>query len=67
MLEEGARRALTRAGETDEAQSAARASLLATLVLGVNLVSKTTGGDSTEISRLIESMEAQVQGWRAAS
>lgn len=64
MLEEGLRRALTRAGDTDPERRMARAGLLASSVLGVNLVSKTTGGDNAEIERLITAMVAEVERWQ---
>jgi len=64
MLEEGVRRALQRAGDDDADRRAARAGMLSTSVLGVNLVSKTTGGDAAEIERLIVSMEHEVGRWK---
>ena len=66
MLEEGLERALTRAGDADAARRATRAGLLSTSVLGVNLVSKTTGGEVDEIDRLIDSMEGEVRRWQSA-
>ena len=66
MLEEGLERALTRAGDADADRRATRAGLLSTSVLGVNLVSKTTGGEVDEIDRLIDSMEGEVRRWQSA-
>ena len=63
MLEDGILRALTRAGETDELRRAHRAGLLATSVIGVNLVSKTTG-DPEEIGRLVDAMTDLVRSWQ---
>ena len=66
MLEEGLRRALTRAGDDDDERRAHRASTISASVLGVNLVSKMSSGDATEIARLIDGMIDQVQRWQAA-
>ena len=41
--------------------------LLTIAVLGVNLVSKTTAGDATEIGRHIDAMTSTVLEWRAAA
>ena len=65
LLEEGLQRALTRAGDDDAARRNARAGLIASSVLGVNLVSKTTDGDNTEIGRLVDSMVDEVKRWQA--
>lgn len=65
LLDEGLRRALVRTGDTDDQRRAARAGLLSTSVLGVNLVSKMTGGDTEEIDRLIVSMIDEVQRWQS--
>ena len=59
-LEFGLVAALSRADHPD---AEAYAGLLATAVLGVNLVSKTTG-DPVEIERLVEAMIATVDAWR---
>ena len=61
----GLRRALVRTGDTDDQRRAARAGLLSTSVLGVNLVSKMTGGDTEEIDRLVVSMIDEVQRWQS--
>lgn len=65
LLEEGLRRALMRAGDSDPERRAARAGLLSTSVLGVNLVSKITRGDTNEIDRLIVAMIDEVERWQA--
>ena len=64
LLEEGMRRALERAGETDPKRRDERAALLTLGVIGVNLVSKTTAGDLDEIGRHIDAMVATVIEWR---
>ena len=64
LLEEGMRRAIERAGTDDEQQRNDRAALLTLGVLGVNLISKTTGGDEDEIGRHIDAMTATVLDWR---
>ena len=66
MLEEGLERALLRAGDDDAARRSTRAGLLSSSVLGVNLVSKTTGGQVDEINRLVDSMVGEVARWQAA-
>ena len=66
LLETGLQRALTRAGDDDADRRATRAGLLSTSVLGVNLVSKLTAGDTAEIDRLVVSMIEEVERWRAA-
>ncbi len=63
ILEEGLRRALARTGDPDADRRADRAGLLATSVLGLNLVSKATA-DPTEIARLLDAMAAEVDRWR---
>ncbi|MEM7091755.1 MAG: TetR/AcrR family transcriptional regulator [Actinomycetota bacterium] len=67
MLEEGLTAALARAGENDPQRRSDRAGMLATSVLGVNLVSKTTDGDAREIGRLVDAMIDEVGRWRAAA
>ena len=67
MLEVGVQRALTRAGDTDSERRNARAGLISSSVLGVNLVSKLTNGDSVEIDRLIVAMIDEVGRWKASS
>ena len=62
-LEEGLESALERAGDPD---ADARAGLLASSVLGVNLVSKATG-DRREVARLLDAVIATVTQWRDAS
>lgn len=66
MLEEGLHRALARSGDPNDDRRAARAGLLATSVLGVNLVSKATG-DAAEIARLVDSLSDEVGRWRSAA
>lgn len=62
MLENGVLAALARTGEPDDEQRSHRAGLLATAVVGVNLVAKATG-DANEIGRLIDSLTDLVMGW----
>lgn len=62
MLEQGARAALSRTSGTDEDLRSQRAALLATSVIGVNLVAKTSG-DPDEIGRLIDALVSLVNGW----
>ncbi len=62
MLEDGARAALARTSVTDDGVRSSRAALLATSVIGINLVSKTTG-DHDEIGRLIDALVELVNGW----
>ncbi|MEM8708554.1 MAG: TetR/AcrR family transcriptional regulator [Actinomycetota bacterium] len=64
LLEEGMRRAIERGGETDQKRRDERAAQLTLGVIGVNLVSKTTGGDADEIGRHIDAMTATVLDWR---
>ncbi|MEM9465564.1 MAG: TetR/AcrR family transcriptional regulator [Actinomycetota bacterium] len=64
LLEEGMRRALERAGDPDQQRRHERAAFLTLGVIGVNLVSKTTGGDPDEIGRQIDAMIAVVLDWR---
>ena len=63
-MEEGLQRALTRAGNLDDERRLARAKLLASSVLGVNLVSKVTA-DPVEIATAVDAMEAEVRRWQA--
>ena len=65
MLEDGFGRALARAGEGDGARRSHRAALLATLVIGVNLVAKATG-DAREVERQIDAIRSEVEGWAVA-
>ena len=65
IMEEGLREALSRTGDTDTARRAQRAGLIATSVLGINLVSKVTG-DPDEINRHIDAMEQEVRRWQEA-
>ena len=67
LLEEGMRRALTRAGEADEKRRDDRAALLTLGVISVNLISKTSEGDVAEIDRHIDAMVATVLAWRGAA
>lgn len=62
MLEDGLRTALTRVDELNDEQRSHRAALVASSVIGVNLVSKATG-DPNEIGRLIDAMTDLVKGW----
>lgn len=64
ILEEGLRLALARTGDPDAARRSHRAGLLATSVLGVNLVSKLTA-DAVEIARLIDAMVDEVRHWQS--
>lgn len=65
MMEEGLRRALDRTADQDQHRQEQRAGLLASSVLGVNLVSKATG-NAEEIGRHIDAMEHEVRRWQAA-
>ena len=65
LLEEGLRAALTRAAEAGlvPAESVdARAALLSTTVIGVNLISRRTG-DNAEVERLVDGTLAEVALW----
>lgn len=62
MLEDGARAALARTSGPNDEQRSHRASLIATSVLGINLVSKATG-DPNEIGRLIDALADLIRGW----
>ena len=64
MLTTGLERALTRAGDTAAERRTHRANLLSASVLGVNLVSKLTASDNTEIERLIDAMVDEVTCWQ---
>lgn len=66
LMEEGLRRALARTDDTDPGRREQRAGLLAASVLGVNLVSKSTG-DPVEIGRHIDALEHEVCRWRDGS
>ncbi|MGI9614622.1 MAG: TetR/AcrR family transcriptional regulator [Acidimicrobiales bacterium] len=66
MLENGLLAALARTGELDDEQRSHRAGLLATAVVGVNLVAKATG-DANEIGRLIDALTDLVAGWVRSS
>jgi AcrR family transcriptional regulator len=62
MLEDGVRSALARTSDLDEGLRSQRAVLLSTSVIGINLVSKTTG-DPNEIGRLIDALTNLVCDW----
>lgn len=65
LLEDGLRTALGRAAEAGSvpAESVeARAALLSTTVIGLNLISRHTG-DNAEVARLIEGARAEVAAW----
>lgn len=63
LMEEGLRRALSRTHDPDINQQKQRARLISASVLGVNLVSKTTG-DPDEIGQHIDALEHEVRRWQ---
>jgi len=67
LLEAGLRHALSRCDSFDEAEVERRTQLLASSIIGANIVSKTSGGNAEELGRLINAIAAEVESWRLNS